>query len=438
VPGVALRERIARVIAEQRLEDRELRADRLLVRGLHLGLPHRLRANDDPASDRRRARALAPRQARVDERAQPLARRLRATRQGLEVIVGIGRNPAKRYLFSEDARLALARQALAHLCNVTVLAFRGMVVDFALEQGAQVIVKGVRNAADFDYEQIHHVVGVSQRVGIDTHLLFASPALAHVSSSVVKAIQAEHGFIHEYVPPAVKAALEEVLPGQLIVGVTGAPGAGKSTLCEHLVAAGRREGLAVHDVDLDRIAHGVLAGVDSPLCAHTRRALVERFGREVEAPGGVDRRRLAARAFTDPAALGDMNRIVMPAVTVGLRKALYGVRGLVLLNAALLAEQALLPLCNNRVILVRVDPDDQATRLLGRGWAPAEVQARLAAQWSSDDKDRAVEEAITRTRFGRLWRWDGSAEPSPERAATLLREVLADTGANLERAPHAA
>jgi pantetheine-phosphate adenylyltransferase len=362
----------------------------------------------------------------------------RVSRTFDRVVVGIGRNPAKRYLFSEDARVALARQALGHLSNVTVLAFRGMVVDFALEQGAQVIVKGVRNAADFDYEQVHHLVGVSQRVGIDTHFLFASPALAHVSSSVVKAIQAEHGFIHEYVPPAVKAALEEVLSGQLIVGVTGGPGAGKSVLCQHLVAAGRREGVAVHDVDLDRIAHGVLAGVDTPLCARTREALVDRFGHDVEGPGGVDRRRLAARAFGDTVAVADLDRIMMPAVTVGLRRALYGVRGLVLLNAALLAEQALLPLCNNRVILVRVHPDDQAARLASRGWAAAEVQARLAAQWSTDDKARSVKDAIARTRFGQLWRWDGSAEPGPERCSALLREVLAATGANLERAPHAA
>src|SRR6266540_3960654 len=68
----------------------------------------------------------------------------RVSRTFDRVIVGIGRNPAKKYLFSEDVRLALARQTLAHLRNVTVLAFRGMVVDFALEQGAQVIVKGVR------------------------------------------------------------------------------------------------------------------------------------------------------------------------------------------------------------------------------------------------------------------------------------------------------
>jgi pantetheine-phosphate adenylyltransferase len=355
------------------------------------------------------------------------------------VVVGIGRNPLKKYLFSLEARLALARQALAHLPGVTVLPFQGMVVDFAMEQGAQVIVKGVRNAADFDYEQVHHLVGLSQRAGIDTHILFASPALAHVSSSAVKAIQAEHGFIHEFVPPMVKAALEAELCGQLLVGVTGVAGAGKSALCARLVEAGRREGLAVHDLDLDRIAHGVLDGAASPLCAQTRQALVARFGPGIEGGGGVDRRRLAARAFGEPGALLELNRIMTPAVSVGLRKALYGLRGLVLLDAALLAEQALIPLCNNRVVLVEVGADEQGARLARRGYPPAEVRARIDGQWSTQEKGAAIERAIERGRFGRIWRWEGgSAERAQERAAELLHELLAEAGARPESLAHVA
>jgi len=361
----------------------------------------------------------------------------RVSRTFDRVIVGIGRNPTKKYLFSLEARLALARQALSHLPGVTVLPFHGMVVDFATEQGAQVIVKGVRNAADFDYEQVHHLVGLSQRAGIDTHVLFASPALAHVSSSAVKAIQLEHGFIHELVPPPVKAALEEVLSGQLIVGVTGEAGAGKSTLCRGLAAAGSREGVSVHHLDLDRIAHAVLAGTESPLCAATRAQLAERFGSDLEVGGGIDRKLLAGRAFGDPEAVRDLDRIMTPAVTVGLRKALYGLRGLVLLEAALLSEQGLLPLCNNRVVLVGVAAEEQAARLSARGWGPEEQQARRAAQWDGEAKAVAVERAIEQGRFGRLWRWDG-ALPVEDRAAALLHQLLDETGARLDRAPHAA
>jgi pantetheine-phosphate adenylyltransferase len=362
----------------------------------------------------------------------------RMTRTFERVVVGIGRNPTKKYLFSLEERLRLAREALAHLPGVVVLAFRGMVVDFALEQGAQVIVKGVRNAADFDYEQVHHLVGLSQAAGIDTHLLFASPALGHVSSSAVKAIQLEHGFVFDLVPPCVKAALEEVLSGQLVVGVTGVAGAGKSTLCAALAAAGGREGLPVHDVDLDRIAHAVLAAGGSPLSVSTREALVERFGPEIGAADGIDRRRLAARAFADPAALADLNRLMTPAVTVGLRKALYGLRGLVLLDGALLAEQGLVPLCNGRVVLVTASGGDRTARLAARGWDAREVEARSAAQWESEEKRLAVDRWIAAARFGRCWSWDGSAPPGEARAADLLHQILSDTGARLERSAHAA
>jgi dephospho-CoA kinase len=141
------------------------------------------------------------------------------------------------------------------------------------------------------------------------------------------------------VPLAVKAALEEVLCGQLVVGVTGVVGAGKSTLCQSLVAVGPRERVNVQHVDLDGIAHEVLAGTESSLCAQTRAQLVERFGSDIEVADGVDRRVLAGRAFGDPEAVRDLNRIMTPAVTAGLRKALYGLRGLVLLEGALLAEQ---------------------------------------------------------------------------------------------------
>lgn len=362
----------------------------------------------------------------------------RAARTFDRVVVGIGRNPTKTYLFGTEERVRLARGALGHLPNVSVAAFRGMVVDFALEQGAQVIVKGVRNAADFDYEQVHHVVGLSQEAGIDTHLLFASPALAHVSSSAVKALQLEHGFVHELVPPAVKAALEEAVSGQLVIGVTGVAGAGKSTLCARLAEAGRREELPVHDIDLDRLGHQVLAGT-SPLCARTREALVKRFGPEIGDGGGVDRRHLAARAFGDPVAVRDLTRIVAPAVAVGLRRALYGVRGLVLVDSALLAEHGLLPLCNHRAILVGAGEAERAARLAARGWGPDEVAGREAAQWTAARKRAAILDGIARARFGRLWEWDGGVPATDGAVADLLGRILAETGAHLGRgAAHAA
>lgn len=361
----------------------------------------------------------------------------RVSRTFGRVIVGIGRNPAKKYLFSLDARLQLARQALGHLPNVTVLPFQGMVVDFASEQGAGIIVKGVRNAADFDYEQVHHVVGISQRAGIDTHVLFADPKLAHVSSSTVKAIQLEHGFIHEYVPLVVKAALEDVLSGQVIVGVTGSVGAGKSTLCEQMMEIGRTRGIAVHNIDLDKLGHAIFDNPASQLHQETCQALIQRFGRGIEKDGGIDRKRLAACIFGDEAALADLNRLMAWPLTVGLRKALYGQRGLVLLNGALLAEAGLLPLCNNRVVLVTASSDAQKARVAARGYSGADVENRLMAQWDTDGKRKAIETAIVRERFGRLWQWDTTARPNAVGAAALLASILEDIEAPNSLGSHA-
>lgn len=355
----------------------------------------------------------------------------RVSRTFDRVIVGIGRNPAKKYLFSLDVRLHLATEALRHLSNVTVLSFHGMVVDFASEQGAEVIVKGVRNAADFDYEQMLHQVGISQQAGIDTHVLFANPALAHVSSSAVKAIQLEHGFIHEYVPLVVKSALEEALSSQLILGVTGVAGAGKSTLCEQLVAEGKSRNLPVHNIDLDKLGHTILNGLDLPLHRETCRALIVRFGPGIEKAGGIDRKSLADCVFGNPDALADLNHIMTWPITVGLRKALYGLRGLVLLNGALLVEAGLLPLCNNRVILVDASHKVRIARQAARGYSPEEVENRMAAQWSTKLKHEAIEAAISQHCFGRLWSWNTDLAPVAPSTAKLLDNILSNTGAQL-------
>lgn len=365
----------------------------------------------------------------------------RAARVFGHVIVGIGRNPAKKYLFSLEERLGLATLALARLPNVSVKAFRGMVVDFASEQGAKVIVKGVRNAADFDYEQVMHQVGISQKAGIDTHVLFADPALAHVSSSAVKAIQLEHGFIHDYVPLGVKAALEEKLAGQLVIGVTGVAGAGKSTLCDQLVDEGAARGIDIHNVDLDAIAHRILSDLHAPLFRTTRDELAARFGPDIATAAGIDRKKLAARVFGNTQALADLNAIMRTPLTVALRQAMYGLRGIVLINGALLAEAGLLPLCNNRIVLA--DPgsrQEQTVRLAARGHRPDEIAERIDVQWRSEEKADAIAAAIATSGFGRMWRWNTGGHPTQHDAARLLDDILAATGfaGSREAQPHAA
>jgi len=96
----------------------------------------------------------------------------RAAKAFDQLIVAIGINQLKNYLFSLEEREEMARRSLANLKNVKVSSFTGLLVDFAYENNVDVIVKGVRSNQDFEYEHNLHLMSESQRLGIDTFLLF--------------------------------------------------------------------------------------------------------------------------------------------------------------------------------------------------------------------------------------------------------------------------
>jgi len=95
----------------------------------------------------------------------------RSSRHFDEVIVAVIRNPQKsQSLFSLEERQELLKDALAHLSNIRIEFFKGLLVEFAKEHGAQAIVKGLRAVSDFDYEL--QMAQMNQRLsGIDTLFL---------------------------------------------------------------------------------------------------------------------------------------------------------------------------------------------------------------------------------------------------------------------------
>ena len=102
-----------------------------------------------------------------------------------EVIVGIGINEDKRCLMSVEKRVESTRKLYVDEPRVKVLAYSGLTVDFAHEQGAGVIIRGIRTVKDFEYEE--SIADINRKLsGIETVFLFTEPDLASVSSSVVR------------------------------------------------------------------------------------------------------------------------------------------------------------------------------------------------------------------------------------------------------------
>lgn len=104
-----------------------------------------------------------------------------------EVVIAIGTNPSKRRLFTPEERIEMLEEATAHLPNVSVAGFSGLLVDFCRERGITAIVKGLRNASDFDFElpMAHMNARLS---GVETVFVATDPELSFVSSSLVKEV----------------------------------------------------------------------------------------------------------------------------------------------------------------------------------------------------------------------------------------------------------
>lgn len=124
------------------------------------------------------------------------------------LIVAVGLNPSKNPRFNLDERCELIREVVKELKNVEVVGFSGLVVNFAREHGATVLVRGVRTVGDFDYEKQMAVMNRDLYHALDTVMLAPSPEYAHLSSSLVRELATLGAPIEKFVPPAVVPVLK--------------------------------------------------------------------------------------------------------------------------------------------------------------------------------------------------------------------------------------
>ena len=134
----------------------------------------------------------------------------RTSRHFDEVIVAVIRNPQKsKSLFSLEERQEMLVEETAHLANVRIAFFKGLLVDFAAEHGADAIVKGLRAVSDFDYEL--QMAQMNQRLsGIDTFFISTSPKHSFLSSSLVREVAKYGGDVSSMVPVSVAKRIAEV------------------------------------------------------------------------------------------------------------------------------------------------------------------------------------------------------------------------------------
>ena len=124
-----------------------------------------------------------------------------------KVIIAIAQNANKDSFLSIDQRVNAVETAIEPLTNTRVLSFDSLLVDFAREHNAQIIIRGLRAVSDFDYE--FQLSGMNKRLNPAIETLFMTPSeeFANISSSLVREILSLGGDISQFVPESVKTIL---------------------------------------------------------------------------------------------------------------------------------------------------------------------------------------------------------------------------------------
>ena len=132
------------------------------------------------------------------------------------IIVAIGVHPGKKPLFSLDEKSELIHVATRDIaassgCEIVVASFSALAVDAARENGATLLLRGLRDGTDFDYEMQMAGMNRAMAPGVQTVFLPASPEVRHITGTLVRQIALMHGDVSSFAPAAAVAALRAKL-----------------------------------------------------------------------------------------------------------------------------------------------------------------------------------------------------------------------------------
>ncbi|MFM7822863.1 MAG: pantetheine-phosphate adenylyltransferase [Bacteroidota bacterium] len=129
---------------------------------------------------------------------------VRASKLFDRVIVGVGTNSEKKYLFDQEKRLSLVQNTFKGLDDIEVIAYSGLTVDCCKKHQANYIIRGIRNAADYEYEKSISIVNNSINPSIETVFLLSKPEHASISSTIIRDIIRNGGDPNPFLPNGVR------------------------------------------------------------------------------------------------------------------------------------------------------------------------------------------------------------------------------------------
>ncbi|XBS69925.1 pantetheine-phosphate adenylyltransferase [Acerihabitans sp. KWT182] len=127
----------------------------------------------------------------------------RAAKMFDEVILAIAFSPSKKPLFTLEERVALAKGVTGHLTNVDVVGFSDLMANFARQQHANILVRGLRAVSDFEYEMQLAKMNQHLMPELESVFLMPDPEWSYISSSLVKEVALHGGDVDHFLPTSI-------------------------------------------------------------------------------------------------------------------------------------------------------------------------------------------------------------------------------------------
>ena len=361
------------------------------------------------------------------------------------VIVLLMQNSGKTSTFTLDERLMHARLAFRRIdpSRVTILASDGVMVDEFERLGCDVLIRGVRDRKDADYERDY--VEAQRNLfpwfaNAAVEILPARGAYKTISSSQIREGVRHYVAVDRFVPVSTHQLLQEKAHGQYLIGVTGGIASGKTSAVKMFMEYLRVTcGIATHALAVDQLVREVYADPCSG-CQNIRNTLAERFGTRVLTAnrGDVNRAFLAECLFADtPAAAEDrrfVEELTLPAVRRLFRERLKNIRRLdppgkkqlIFIEWAQPVASGLARWSNNNVIVVGAPEAERAKAIEQRQISDERLKTTCAIQGTSAQIETQLNNQIARDGAGQVvWftnRWFSS---SSDVQADLVRLAAA-------------
>ena len=125
-----------------------------------------------------------------------------------KIIIAIGVNTQKKYLYSLERRLAWLQEVFKENKNVEIASYEGLTINFCKERNAKYILRGIRSAADFEYEKTIAHLNNAMDTDLETILILSKPELSSISSTIVREIIKGDGDVSKFVPKELLSTLK--------------------------------------------------------------------------------------------------------------------------------------------------------------------------------------------------------------------------------------